>query len=112
MDELTVEEDTVNISIPPKESRRFTPKRIPDICSYGVNIDVTLISPEGRELGTLTEKLDARVFQKERASEPLSEADITDSPNYITVQGKGFVYRFSKTLGNFDSLKLKGNLLR
>lgn len=111
VDELTVEEDTVNISIPPKESRRFTPKRIPDICSYGVNIDVTLISPEGRELGTLTEKLDARVFQKERASEPLSEADITDSPNYITVQGKGFVYRFSKTFGNFDSLKLKGKEL-
>ncbi len=111
VDEVTVEEDTVKLSVPPRRSLRFTPKRIPNICSYGVNIDVTLISPEGKELGTISEKLSAKVCKKDRVGEQISESDITDSLHYITVKGKGFEYRFNKTFGNFDSIKLKGKEL-
>ena len=108
VDDVTVEEDTIKLSIPPKKSLRYKPKKTPKLCSYGANIDVTLIDPQGKELGTLSQKIDIERVKKDRDLVPLKEKDIDEGAFYVTMKGRGFEYRFNKQLGNFDSIKIKG----
>ena len=108
VDDVTVEENTINLSIPPRRSLRYKPKKAPTMCSYGANIDLTLISPEGKELGTLSQKIPAKVYKPLITDTPLGEKDIEDRDFLVYIKGRGFEYRFNKTLGNFDSIKVKG----
>ena len=108
VDDVTVEEKTVNLSIPPRRSLRYKPKKAPTMCSYGANIDLTLISPEGKELGTLSQKIPAKVYKPLITDTPLGEKDIDNRDFLVYIKGRGFEYRFNKTLGNFDSIKVKG----
>ena len=111
VDDVIIENNTVQLSISPKQSQVIKPKKTPKLCSYGASIDVTLIDPQGNEVGTLSQKIDIDRSRRELGNAPVKEKDITDSQFHITVNGRGFEYRFNKQLGNFDSIKIKGKEL-
>ena len=108
VDDVIIEEETLKLSIAPGRSGRIKPKKKPTLCSYGSSVEVALISPEGKEMGSLYQRLEAERIKAEICKDPVADKDIINSDNYITVSGKGFEYRFSKTYGNFDSIRIKG----
>ncbi|MBQ8392245.1 MAG: glycoside hydrolase family 2 [Clostridia bacterium] len=108
VDGITVEEKTLDLDIKPKRSITVLTDANPDVCRDGASIDVTLTSPDGDELGTLSQVIAVKLIKEEKDVTP---ATLTEDGAYIYVNGNGFEYRYNKQYGNLDSIKVNGEEL-
>ncbi len=108
VDGITVEEKTVVVDAEPRKSATVYTDTNPESCKIGANIDVTMIDKNGKELATLSQRIDCKIIS-EKTTLPL--ANLEEKSIYIYAKGEGFEYRFNKQLGNFDSIKVDGKEL-
>ena len=108
VDGITVEDKNLSLGIKAKKSVTVTTDANPDKCRDGAAIDVTLISPDGYEIATLSQKIDAKIIADEKDNTP---AALYDDGIYVYARGEGFEYRFNKQLGNLDSIRIDGEEL-
>ena len=105
VDEKTVEEKSLKVSLKPKKSISIETKENPKECILGANIDVALYSPEGKLLGELSQEIKCKQIAKKESLQP---AKLTSDKGFIYASGEGFEYRLNKQTGNFDSMKVDG----
>ncbi|MBQ9744801.1 MAG: glycoside hydrolase family 2 [Clostridia bacterium] len=108
VDGITVEEKTLKLDIKPKKSITVLTDANPDVCRDGASIDVTLTSPDGDELGTLSQAIAVKLIKEEKDVTP---AALIEDGAYVYVNGNGFEYRYNKQYGNLDSIKVNGEEL-
>lgn len=101
-----IEKQTVSLSTPAKEKTVFPLNvKLPEESRLGAYVTVSMIGPDGEELGTMQEKLPVKIINRKTASERLS---LTDSKLYAVAKGENFSYTVSKQTGNFTSIILCG----
>ena len=105
VDGITVEEKSIKLAIAPKKSEVVITDTNPTSCKKGASIDVSLLDEDGNELGTLSQIIKCT---KTKDIKPTAPAKLTEDRNYVYAKGDKFEYRFSKQLGNFDSIVVKG----
>lgn len=101
VDGITVEEKTLNLEIAPKKSATILTDSNPTKCKNGASIDVTLVSADGDELGTLSQIIKCEKVKEKKSVAP---ATLTEKGIYVYAKGDNFEYRFNKQLANFDSI--------
>ena len=105
VDGITVEEKCIELDLQSKKSATIVTDTAPNVCRDGAAIDVTLISPEGEELGTLSQNIRAKYIKAKKDETPCA---LTEDGIYVYAKGEGFEYRYNKQYGNLDSIKING----
>ncbi|MBQ3040088.1 MAG: glycoside hydrolase family 2 [Clostridia bacterium] len=105
IDGITAEEKNLKLDLAPKKSITIVTDTNPTECKLGASVDVTLVAPDGTELGSLSQIIDCKKIVEPKASAP---ATLTEDAHYVYAMGEGFKYRFNKQLAGFDSLEING----
>ena len=108
VDDETVEEKKLKIKLAPKKSAFIKVDNVPKECKYGACIDVELFDAQGNSLGLLSQALECKVVAEKKE---LAPASIVNDTNFVYVSGEGFLYRYNKQIGNFDSMIVNGEEL-
>ena len=108
VDGITVEDKSLALDIKPKKSATIVTDSNPDKCYDGASIDVTLVAPDGYEIATLSQKINARIIKKEKCNTPVM---LEENGIYVYAKGEGFEYRYNKQYANLDSIKVNGEEL-
>lgn len=102
----TVQQMQFRLPLAPGEAALQTvPWELPDLCSYGCSINVTLQNPAGEEVAVSQVELPVAVKTAEKSVNPVS---LVETEREILASGEGFCYRFSKHYGAFVSMKFGG----
>lgn len=105
IDGITVEEKNLSLDLAPKKSTTVITDTNPNECKLGASIDVTLIDPDGVELGTLSQIIECKKIASQKDNSP---AVLTEDAHYVYASGDGFKYRFNKQRAGFDSIVING----
>lgn len=105
IDGITVEEKNLSLDLAPKKSTTVITDTNPNECRLGASIDVTLIDPDGVELGTLSQIIECKKIASQKDNSP---AVLTEDAHYVYASGDGFKYRFNKQRAGFDSIVING----
>ena len=105
IDGITVEEKDLSLDLAPKKSTTVITDTNPNECKLGASIDVTLIDPDGVELGTLSQIIECKKIASQKDNSP---AVLTEDAHYVYASGDGFKYRFNKQRAGFDSIVING----
>ena len=108
VDGITVEDKSLALDTKPKKSATIVTDSNPDKCYDGASIDVTLVAPDGSEIATLSQKINARIIKKEKCNTPVM---LEENGIYVYAKGEGFEYRYNKQYANLDSMKVNGEEL-
>ena len=108
VDGITVEDKSLVLDTKPKKSATIVTDSNPDNCYDGASIDVTLVAPDGYEIATLSQKINARIIKKEKCNTPVM---LEENGIYVYAKGEGFEYRYNKQYANLDSMKVNGEEL-
>ena len=105
IDGITVEDKSLSLDIAPKKSATIVTDTNPTVCKLGASVDVTLIAPDGTELGTLSQIIECKKLTEQKDTTPIA---LTEDVHYVYAEGEGFKYRFNKHRAGFDSLVING----
>ena len=108
VDEKTVEEKELSLSLAPKKSATVQTEANPKECKLGANIDVELIDKNGTSLAVLSQSIDCKIVAENTDTLP---AKLINEQFFVYVKGEDFEYRFNKQLGNIDSIVVNGEEL-
>ncbi|MEE1330806.1 MAG: glycoside hydrolase family 2 TIM barrel-domain containing protein, partial [Acutalibacteraceae bacterium] len=106
LDGKIVKKQTFKLSTPAKEEELLPlDVKLPEACSLGAYVTVSMYGSDGRELGTLQEKLPIEVINREISADKL---ELIDNKLFVVAKGENFFYTVSKQTGNFTSIIISG----